>query len=111
VEKARVEPSSGNIFADMGLPNADEELAKAEVSLRIEELIRELGLSQEQAARRMGISQESVSRIVRGRLYGYSLNRLLRCLKALGQDVEILIRPASADREEGELSVVYQRAA
>ena len=88
-----VHASSGNIFADMGMPDAEERLAKAETALRIEELIGERELSQAQAAAVMGLSQTDISDIVRGRLKGYTLDRLFQCLTALDQDVEIVIRP------------------
>ena len=89
----KVHASSGNIFADMGMPDAEERLDKAEAALRIEELIAERGLAQTQAAALMGLGQADVADIVRGRLTGYTLDRLFQCLTALDQDVEIVIRP------------------
>jgi predicted XRE-type DNA-binding protein len=92
--EVEVEDGSGNIFADLGLPEPEERLAKALLSRRIEELIRALGLTQSQAAEVLGIAQPDVSNIVRGRLSGWSIERLARLLTRLGQDVEIQVRPA-----------------
>lgn len=87
--------SSGNIFEDLGLSEPQDRLAKADVAIRIEEMIAQRGLTQTQAARCMGLTQPQVSNIVRGRLTGFTLDRLFLCLNALGQDVEIRIRARS----------------
>ena len=92
-ERVAVEPSSGNVFADLGLPNAQEELAKAKIVFRIHKVIEERGLTQAQAAEILGIDQPKVSALIRGKHGGFSMDRLFRFLNALGQDVEILIRP------------------
>jgi predicted XRE-type DNA-binding protein len=92
-EDLEVRASSGNIFADLGLPEAEDRLAKAEIANRIEDLIAERALTQAQAAALMGLGQPNVSDIVRGRLKGYTLDRLFQCLTALDQDVEVVIRP------------------
>lgn len=89
-----IEESSGNIFADLGLPNPEERLAKADLSIAIEREIRARGLTQKQAAELLGITQPDVSEIVRGRLSGWSIERLSRLLTRLGQDVEITVRPS-----------------
>ncbi len=88
-----IEASSGNIFADLGLPNPEERLAKAELTVRIEEIMEELGLTQEQAAKRMRITQPALSNLLRGDVRGFSMERLFRCLRALDQDVQITVRP------------------
>jgi predicted XRE-type DNA-binding protein len=98
--------SSGNIFADLGFPDADEELAKAKIAIQIGRLIEERKLTQKEAAGRMGLAQPTVSDIVRGQLEGFTLDRLLRCLTALDQDVEIIIRPKRGAGERGALTVV-----
>lgn len=98
---------SGNIFADLGLPDADELLLKSQLALAIGELVERHGLSQTAAARRMGLAQPDVSNLVRGRLRSFSLERLLKCLRALGGDVEIQLdthRAADA-QHEGRLSL------
>lgn len=88
------EVSSGNVFADLGFAEPEEELARAELAHRIASIIEDRGLTQAEAAAAMGISQPKVSALVRGHLEGYSLERLARYLIALGQDVEIVVRPA-----------------
>ena len=89
----RVEQGSGNVFADLGLPNPDLALAKAKLVQRIRDLIAERKLTQVQAAKLLGLDQPKVSALVRGRVEGYSMDRLFRCLHALGQRVEIAVRP------------------
>ncbi len=103
-EEVEVEESSGNVFADLGLPDPEERLAKALLSRQIARLIRARELTQAEAAELLGIKQPDVSNIVRGRLSGWSLERLTRLLNRLGQDVEITVRP-SADPEQGHLRV------
>jgi len=93
-----VEPSSGNVYADLGFPNPEEELAKADLAIRIAQLIAERKLTQQKAAALLGIDQPKVSALLRGRLDGFSTERLLRFINRLGQDVEIVIRPSRDDR-------------
>ena len=93
-----VERGSGNVFADLGFPDADAHLVKAELVSRIDDIVRDRGLTQTEAARLMGLSQPDVSRLLRGDFREYSLERLLRLLNALGRDIDIVIRkPSSAD--------------
>jgi predicted XRE-type DNA-binding protein len=82
---------SGNIFADLGLPDADEHMLKARVVMFIDKRIAQLGLTQQAAADRMGISQSDVSKMLRGRFENFSLERLLRLVRLLGSDVEIKV--------------------
>jgi len=82
---------SGNIFADLGLPDADEHMLKARVVMFIDKRIAQLGLTQQAAANRMGISQSDVSKMLRGRFENFSLERLLRLVRLLGSDVEIKV--------------------
>ena len=88
--------SSGNVFADLGLPDADELYAKATLSLIIARMIRERGLTQAEAARLLGTKQPKVSELVRGRLAGFSMERLFRYLNALGMSVRIEVHEAQA---------------
>lgn len=99
VDSNLVERSSGNVFADLGLPNPEVALAKAELVKRIRALITEQKLSQSKAAEILGIDQPKVSSLVRGRVEGYSIDRLFRFLNALGQRVEISVRPSRAEAE------------
>ncbi len=94
-----IEESSGNVFADLGLKNPEELLAKAQLVQRISDIISERKLTQARAAKLLGIDQPKVSALLRGKLEGFSTDRLFRFLNALGRDVEIVIRPA---RQEGE---------
>src|SRR5688572_29623549 len=87
-----VEPGSGNVFADLGLPNPDLSRVKAELVQRIRAVIAERKLTQAGAAAVLGIDQPKVSALVRGRVDGFTLDRLFRFLVALGQQVEITVR-------------------
>ncbi len=100
-ENARVsiEESSGNVFADLGLENPEGLLAKAELVQRIADIIAERKLTQVLAAKLLGIDQPKVSALLRGKLDGFSTDRLFRFLNALGRDVEIVIRPARHSHE------------
>ena len=86
--------SSGNVFADLGVQNPEEAVAKAEVALKICEVIKKKRLTQAQAAKILKISQPKISLLLRGYLTNFSLERLLRFLNDLGQDVYISIMPA-----------------
>jgi predicted XRE-type DNA-binding protein len=104
-EPATIDRGSGNVFADLGLPNPDLALAKAELIQRIRNLIAERKLTQAKAADILGIDQPKVSALVRGRVEGYTLDRLFRFLNALGQRVEITVRP-NGKKAEGRAVVV-----
>ena len=103
--EVQVEESSGNVFADLGLSEPDERLAKADLALAIAREIERRGITQSQAADRLGVAQPDVSNITRGRLSGYSIERLTRLLNALGQDVEIRVRPVPGGAGRGRLRV------
>lgn len=96
--KVRIKRGSGNVFADLGRPDAEAHLLKAELVARIDGIIRERGLTQAQAAERLGLSQPDVSRLLRGNFRDYSVERLLRLLMILGRDVAIVIRKPRARR-------------
>lgn len=103
-DDVRIKRSSGNVFADLGRPDADLHLLKAELVNRIDQIIRRRRLTQARAAELLGISQPDVSRLLRGNFRDYSMERLLRLLTDLGQDVEIVIRKPHAGRQ-GRLSI------
>jgi predicted XRE-type DNA-binding protein len=88
-----IERSGGNVFADLGMKEPATKLAKAELARRIGDLLAERGLTQSRAAEVLGIDQPKVSALLRGKLEGFSVDRLFRLLNALGSDVEIAIRP------------------
>lgn len=98
-----VTESSGNVFADLGLPNPEQELLKARLTLQIYTIIKERELTQTEAADLLGIKQPNVSSLMRNRAGGFSVGRLMEFLTALGQDVEISVRKAR--RAHGTLSV------
>lgn len=103
--KLKVEKSSGNIFADLGLPNPEEALLKASLALKIEESIRRKKITQVKAAEILGIDQPKVSAIIRGDLNRFSTDRLLRFLRLLGNDVDIIVKPNIRSRSPGKFLV------
>jgi predicted XRE-type DNA-binding protein len=84
--------SSGNVFADLGVDASEEALAKAKLTAQISEIIAAMGLTQAAAAKLLGIDQPKVSALLRGRLSGFSTERLIRFLTTLGRDVKIVVR-------------------
>ena len=96
--------SSGNVFADIGLPEPEVELLKAQLASLIRQVIEERQLTQADAAALMGIDQPKVSALLNGRLTNFSSERLLRLLTALGRDVDILVK--TTPRERGRIRVV-----
>ena len=103
-KKMKIERGSGNVFADLGCPDAETHLLKAELGTRIDQIIRQRGLKQVEAAKLLGLSQPDVSRLLRGSFREYSVERLLRLLMALGRNVEIVIREPRSQRQ-GRLSI------
>jgi predicted XRE-type DNA-binding protein len=104
--KIPVTASSGNVFADMGLPEPEEELTKAQLASHLREAIERQNLTQVAAAELMGIGQSKVSAILNGRLANFSSERLMRLLTTLGQDVEITIRAKPRSRPIGHIRVL-----
>ncbi|KKN14876.1 hypothetical protein LCGC14_0991650 [marine sediment metagenome] len=90
------EKSSGNVFQDLGLPDAEERLAKAEIASQICGLIKKKKLSQAKVATLLKITQPKVSLLLSGKLKGFSLEKLFSFLNALGQNVNISVKPASS---------------
>ncbi len=97
-KKTRITRGSGNVFADLGLPNPEQELLKAQLSLQIYRIVKQRGLTQAQAASVLGIKQPHVSALLRNRAGNFSVGRLMEFLTALGQDVRVTVR---ADSEAG----------
>jgi len=102
---ATVQESSGNVFADLGLRNPEDRLVKAELAHRICQIIAARGLTQTKAAESMGLDQPKISALMRGKLRGFSAERLFRCLNDLGQEIEITIRPAQRAGRRGGIHV------
>jgi predicted XRE-type DNA-binding protein len=96
---------SGNVFADLGLPNPDQRLAKAQLIQRIAEVIKERELTQKQAGTLLKIDQAKVSKLVQGRLSEFSTSTLIEYLTRLDQDVEIVVRPKLSSKDKASLHV------
>lgn len=96
MSKKGYETGSGNVFKDLGMPNADEPFVKAQLVCKIDTLMKERGLKQIEAAGLFGIRQPDVSKMLRGEFRQFSVERLLRFLVALDQDVEIVVKPHRA---------------
>lgn len=94
--RAKVHVGSGNVFADLGLPDAEDVLLKSTIVIELRRLISARKLTQTAAAKLIGISQADLSRVLRGQFRGYSEAKLMRMLTAFGQDVEITTRPRRA---------------
>jgi len=90
----------GNVFADLGLARPEQELLRAKLTLQIYRLIKERGLKQAEAGKILGLKQPHVSALMRNRSGNFSVERLMEFLTALGQDVEISVKPASKQRGE-----------
>ena len=97
--------SKGNVFADLAIPDSEEALAKAELAHKIVTLIQEKKLTQVRAAKILSIDQPKVSSLIRGRLTGFSIERLMRFLLLLGQDIKITVQPAPRSRPRPRVSV------
>ncbi len=103
-KKIPIKEGSGNVFADLGFPNAEREQLKARLMLQIYRLIKDRRITQAEAGEILGIEQPHVSGLMRGQSGNFSVERLMDFLTALGQDVEITVRPTR--REHGSVSVV-----
>ena len=107
MEDIKLEKSTGNVFADLGLDEPEERLAKSDLAIKIAEITNKRNLTQAQAAKLLGITQPKVSAILNGRLKGFSLEKLMLLMIALDQDVEIVVKGKPKAREHGHLRVVY----
>jgi len=105
--KAKTEhtQSSGNVFADLELPDADERMLKAQLLVQICRFIKEKGWTQMEAAEAIGLDQPKVSHLLRGRLSGFSVDRLLSILNRLGHSVEVRISAEEYEREKAQMLV------
>jgi predicted XRE-type DNA-binding protein len=98
-------PSSGNVFADLNLPQADDLLAKAELAAKIIAEIQRRRMTQTQAAAALGIDQPKISALKQGKLSGFSIERLMRYLLLLGRDIEITVKEKHGRRSAARLRV------
>jgi predicted XRE-type DNA-binding protein len=99
----RVTEGSGNVFADLGLPNPEQEMLKAQLTLQIHTILKGRGMTQAEVAKILGVQQPQVSLLVRNRAGSFSVGRLMEFLTALRHDVEITVRPTR--KEHGALLV------
>jgi predicted XRE-type DNA-binding protein len=97
--KTKSTKSSGNVFADLGLPNADEHLIKADIVIAIAERIKTKRLTQAEVSKLIGLAQPDVSKLLRGHFIGYSYERLFGFLNALGDNVKIAVSPAKTKKQ------------
>jgi predicted XRE-type DNA-binding protein len=102
------EVGSGNVFVDLGFRNAEQELLKARLTLQIHKLLKQSGLTQGQAAKLLRTTQPQISALMGLKPVSVSIGRLLGFLNALGQDVEVTVKPASRRRKAGTVSLVVQ---
>ncbi len=100
------ETGSGNVFRDIGVPNAEEHLVKAQLVFKIDAILKKRGLRQVEAAELFGVRQPDVSKMLRGEFRQFSVERLLRFLVALDQDVEIVVKPHRNRNDAAALQVV-----
>ena len=98
-------PSSGNVFADLNLPHADDLLAKAELAAKIIAEIERRRMTQTRAAATLGVDQPKISALKQGKLSGFSIERLLRFLLLLGRDIEITVKGRPKSRAAARLRV------
>jgi predicted XRE-type DNA-binding protein len=102
--KVKVDVGSGNIFADLGLPDANTHFLKAQIVSEIYRLTNERKLTQVQAGKRMGITQPEVSRMFKGQFREYSVDRLMGFLTGFDRDVEIVVRPHKKGGKAGRIT-------
>jgi len=102
----RVEVGSGNVFRDLGRPDAEERQLKVQMAMRVNALIADAGMTQAQTASRLGVPQPHVSDLINYKLNRFSVDRLIHFATLLGRDVEIVIRPRAPDKESGSVSVL-----
>jgi predicted XRE-type DNA-binding protein len=101
----KIVPSSGNVFADLGFTDAGERQTKVRLAMAINEVLQRRGLSQGRAGELLGINQPKISALSKYRLEGFSVERLMRFLTALNQDVEIIVRNRPRTRRPGRVYV------
>ncbi len=102
--KIEAREGSGNVFADLGLPNAEQRLLKANIVTELHRLIRERGLTQVKAAKLVGVSQPDLSHLLRGDFDDYSAERLMKMLTVFEQDIETIMKPHRKAGQPGRIT-------
>jgi predicted XRE-type DNA-binding protein len=103
----KIEKSTGNVYADLGMVDADEMIVKAQLATKIGEIIKSQKWSQQQAAKVLGMTQPKLSKMLRGQFRGISEAKMLDCLARLGRDVKIVVGPARRTTSAGRVAVVF----
>ncbi len=96
-----------NVYADLGIADADEMLVKAQLAMKIAEIIKHRKLTQTQASSLLGMTQPKLSNRLRGRFRGISQAKMPECMTLLGRDVQIVVKPVSRSRKTGHVSVLF----
>lgn len=104
---SKIESGSTNVYADLGMADAEEMLVKAQLATKIGDIIKRRKLTQVQAAQLLGITQPKLSGLLRGQFRGVSETKMLECLTKLGRDIEIVVKSAPRSRTEAHVSVVF----
>jgi predicted XRE-type DNA-binding protein len=104
---SKIEQGSTNVYADLGLENAEEMLVKAQLATKIGEIIKRRKLTQVQAAELLCMTQPKLSNLLRGQFRGISEAKMLECMTRLGRNVEIVVKPAGRSQLTGHVSVVF----
>ena len=104
---SKIEKGSMNVYADLGIADADEMLVKAQLASKIAEIIKLRKLTQTQASSLLGMTQPKLSNMLRGRFRGISEAKMLECMTLLGRDVQIVVKPVSRSRKTGHVSVLF----
>lgn len=102
-----IEEGSGNVYADLQVPDAEAMYVKARLASKIGDIIRRRHLTQQQAAEILGIPQPKLSGLLRGQFRGISEAKMIECLNRLGRDVEIVVRKAPRSHPQGHTQVVF----
>ena len=102
-----IQTGSNNVYADLGIPDAEEMWVKAQLASNIGDIIKRRKLTQIQAAELLGITQPKLSGLLRGQFRGISETKMLECLTRLGRDIQIVVKSAPRSRKEGHVSVVF----
>lgn len=102
-----VEKGNTSVYADLGYPDADEMLVKAQLVTKIREIIKARGWTQQEAADVLGMTQPKLSSVLRGQFRGVSEAKLMECLTRLGRRVQIVVGPARQTNDAGHVEVVF----
>lgn len=106
-QEITIEKGSENVYADLGFPDSEDMLIKAQLVTKIAEIIHQRRLTQAQAAKLLRLTQPKISRMLRGEFRGISERRLLQCLTRLGRDVQIIVKQMPQKRAQGRLTIRF----